>query len=170
MRWLQKKFGCYHLDVSKSLILQKKVYWWGVRWQKGMQSKDINQKFTEHDAFLIFATQAQTGLGTLDENWSSFCIQYLEHCIKISIDCGALSWQHYHTSMECSDQCSQGSDCCAQVVTAFPVCPVPQGQACRGYLSTQQTLMAAGTSMEQDSKKQKDFIAIKNANLYKPTF
>lgn len=60
-----------------------------------MQSKDINQKSTEHDTFpfasvpFTSATQAHTGLCTLDENWSSFSMQYLEHFIKILTGCGA---------------------------------------------------------------------------------
>lgn len=45
-----------------------------------MQSKDINHKSTEHDTLPSFhftsAAQAHPGLCTLDENWSSFSIQY----------------------------------------------------------------------------------------------
>lgn len=133
MRWPWKNFDFYHLDVSKSLILQKKVCWWGVRWQKGMQSKDIIQKSTEHDTFpstsfpFASATQAHAGLCTWMGTGAHSTHSTLNISLKILTDSGALNWQHCQISMECSDQCSQCSDCCSHVVTA---CPAPQWRGC----------------------------------------
>lgn len=56
-------------------------------------------------------------------------------------------------------------------VPSVPSVPSATGAGLQGlHQHHKQTLLAASTTMEQDSRKQRDFIAIKNTNLYKPTF
>lgn len=139
MRGPWKNFDFCHLDVSKSLTLQKKVYWWGVSGQKACRARTLIRNLLSmiFSFYFSFYFCYPCPYRAVHSGWElELILHTVEHFIKILTEWGALSWQHCQASMQCSDQCCQHSDCCAHMVTACPGCPVPQGQGCKGYPST----------------------------------
>lgn len=171
--------GPEQICISSTLVffLRKKVYWWSVKWQKGMQGKTFNQKCTVALTwawyFLRIQIQACAGLYTPD--WESTGARCACSILNIALNCrqtvgtypAAVSGARGSAAVAVS--VSRGS----ARVRQRPRQPVRAAAELRegaGGSAEHQDRALPEAATEQDRRKQGDFIAIKSTNLYKPTF